>query len=129
VTSEDKTLANYKLQYAALKEKMHQFPDTQFIVWTPAALVEEVTSEEEGLLTKDFTEWMKTEWDEDGDNIHLWDFYALETEGGLFLKKEYSNGEKDSHPNEEFSREAAPSLAEKIVEVVRQWEVESRESH
>ena len=34
VDSEEKRLENYKLQYAELKEKLHSFRDTQFIVWT-----------------------------------------------------------------------------------------------
>ena len=37
VDSDEKRLENYKLQYAALKEKMRSFPDTKFIVWTGAA--------------------------------------------------------------------------------------------
>ena len=37
--SSDKRLENYKLQYAALKKKMRQFPKTRFLVWTGAALV------------------------------------------------------------------------------------------
>ena len=34
--SEEKRLENYKLQYEKLKEKMHTFPNTTFIVWTGA---------------------------------------------------------------------------------------------
>ena len=41
INSETKTLENYKLQYVALKTKMKEFPDTKFLVWTGAALVED----------------------------------------------------------------------------------------
>ena len=36
VASEDKRVENYKLQYDALKKKLHEFPKTKFIVWKPA---------------------------------------------------------------------------------------------
>ena len=36
VDDEDKSLAAYKLQYNALKEAMHEFPNTKFLVWTLA---------------------------------------------------------------------------------------------
>ena len=39
INSDIKTISNYKLQYAALKEKLHQFPDTKFILFTGAAQV------------------------------------------------------------------------------------------
>ncbi|MDF1550702.1 MAG: hypothetical protein P1P88_22965, partial [Bacteroidales bacterium] len=39
INSEEKRLENYKLQYNALKGKMHKFPDTKFLVWTGATFV------------------------------------------------------------------------------------------
>jgi len=118
VSSERKSLENYTLQYAALKKKLHEFPDTKFIVWTSAALVEEVTSEEEGKRSREFVDWVKGEWDTPGDNIFLWDFHALETEGGLFLKNEFKNNPKDSHPNEAFSEMAARCLTARIHSIL-----------
>lgn len=118
ITSEEKRVENYKLQYAALKEKMHAFPDTKFIVWTGAALVEPATNEEEGKRSRAFFEWVKDEWDEPGDNIFLWDLYELETDGGLFLKPEYAPEPTNSHPSDEFSKRMAPLFSQRIVDVI-----------
>ena len=37
INSHMKTLANYKLQYLALRDKLHEYPDTKFII-SPAAI-------------------------------------------------------------------------------------------
>jgi len=117
ISSDEKRQENYRLQYEALKEKMHEFPDTKFIVWTGAALVEGATDPESARRARDFFEWVKNDWDEKGDNIFIWDFYALETEGGLFMKDEYAVGPTNSHPDEDFSRGVAPFLCQRIVDV------------
>ncbi len=114
--SQEKTLENYKLQYAALKEKMRQFRANRFIVWTGAALVAGETNADQGARARQLFDWVKKEWDEPGDNIFVWDFFELETEGGLYLKAEYSAG--DSHPNETFCRKVAPLLGQRIVDVI-----------
>ncbi len=118
VDSEEKRLENYKLQYAELRDKMLSFPDTKFIVWTGAALTEATTSPEEAQRTREFFDWVKTEWDQPGDNIFLWDFYELETEGGLYLKPEYAKGPDNSHPTPEFGERVAPLFGQRIVDVI-----------
>ena len=118
INSDERRLENYILQYEALKKKMHEFQNNKFILWTPAALVKNRTTEEQALRTREFYEWMINEWDEDGDNIYLWDFYRLETEGELYLKNEYAAGPDDSHPNPTFSGMAAPLFGQFIVDVV-----------
>lgn len=118
INSPEKRLENYKLQYNALKQKMREFPDTKFLVWTGAALVRARTNEEEAARARQFAEWVKNEWDEPGDNIFVWDFFELETEGGLFLAEAHASGERDSHPNKKFAKLAAPSFAERIVDVL-----------
>ncbi len=117
INSDKKTLENYKLQYNALKSKMHEFPDTKFIVWTGAALVQEVTDEESAKRMKEFVDWVKNEWNKEGDNIFLWDLYGLETEGELYLKEENAASSKDSHPNKSFSEKAAKLFAQRVVDV------------
>ena len=57
-------------------------------------------------------------WDEENDNIYLWDFYMLETEGELYLKPEYAAGKGNSHPNRTFSQSVAPLLCQRIVSVI-----------
>ena len=118
VASSEKRIENYVLQYEALKKKMHEFPGTKFLVWTGAALVRQATDEARALRTKRFFDWVKNEWDEPGDNIFLWDFYGLETEGGLYLKDEYAESPTNSHPNKKFAKTAAPLLCQRMVDVL-----------
>jgi len=117
INSDEKRLENYKLQYEALKEKMHEFPETRFIVWTPAVRVKSGLTEDQALRTSKFHRWMLEEWYEKGDNIYIWDFYNYETEGGLYLKEEYSMGNGNSHPSKKFSARLAPLFAKYIMDV------------
>ena len=119
INSREKRIENYKLQYEALKSKMHEFPETRFLVWTGAALLEENTSEEKATKTRDFFNWVRETWDEPGDNIYLWDFYELETEGGIYMKKEFAAGPGDSHPNNRFSGRAHIHFCNRIVDVIQ----------
>jgi hypothetical protein len=118
IDSELKTLANYKLQYEALKRKMHSFPYTKFIVWTPPAIVRSQTTPEQAARAHSFYKWIVDEWNEEGDNIHLWDFYAYETEGGLYLKDEYAYSVADSHPGKQFSERMANVFSTFIIDVI-----------
>lgn len=118
IDSEEKRFENYKLQYNALKNKMHEFPDNKFIVWTPAVHVKNNITEDEALRTREFHNWIINEWDEKGDNIYIWDFYKYETEGGLYLNEKYSASSTDSHPNTDFSGRVAPLFAQFIVDVI-----------
>lgn len=116
IESSAKRQENYRLQYAALKEKMKSFPKTQFLLWTGAALTEGETDEDSAKRAKLFFDWVRTDWDEKGDNIFLWDFRELETGGGFYLKPEYASG--DSHPNETFSNKVASLFAQRLVDVI-----------
>jgi hypothetical protein len=116
--SREKRLENYKAQYLDLRAKMRSFPNTKFIVWTGAALVKDATTPEQAARTKQFFDWVKAEWDEPGDNIFLWDFYELETEGGLYLKEEYAASRTDSHPRSDFGGRVAPLFGQRIVNVI-----------
>jgi len=118
INSEVKSLENYKLQYNALKNKMHEFPDNKFIVWTPAVMVKNQLSEDEALRTREFHKWMKDEWDEKEDNIFIWDFYEYETEGELYIKDKYAEGPFNSHPNREFAARISPLFSRFIIDVI-----------
>lgn len=118
IDSPEKRIENYKLQYAALKDKLHEFSGTKFLVWTSAALVETKTTPEQAALAREFVDWVRDEWDVDGDNIHLWDFYDLETEGTLYLKEDNARSKYDSHPNPKFTEKIAPLFCERIVDVI-----------
>jgi hypothetical protein len=119
VASSTKSIENYMLQYDALRDKMHAFPDNRFIVWTGAALVEASTSEAEGTRARQFFTWVKETWDVPGDNIFVWDFFELETEGGLYLLEEHAASASDSHPGDTFSATVAPFCARRIVDVIQ----------
>lgn len=118
VSSKVKTLENYKLQYAALKKKMREFPNVRFIVWTPAVELNGNIDAAQAKRTRDFAKWVVQDWDEKGDNIFVWDFYSYETDGGLFMKRENSVGKNDAHPNKKFSSQVAPNFARRIVDVI-----------
>jgi len=68
------------LQYNALINKIYEFPNNKFIVWTPAVFIKNQIAEDEAKRTQQFYKWMIDEWDEKGDNIFIWDFYKYETE-------------------------------------------------
>lgn len=124
--SGDKTLENYQAAYNALKAKLQGFPSTRFIVWTLAMRTEADMQANHGAdyvgmaeRARQFTDWVKNAWDVDGDNIFVWDFHALETEGGLYLRPAYAaDPGGDSHPNEAFCAVVAPLLAQRIVDVI-----------
>jgi hypothetical protein len=118
VDSEEKRLENYKLQYIALKEKLHEFPKNKFIIWTPAVCVKSQITEDEAKRTNLFYKWIIDEWNEKGDNIFVWDFYKYETEGGLYMLNKYAEGPNNSHPNAEFSARLAPLFCQYIIDVI-----------
>ncbi len=118
IESDVKRLENYKLQYNALKRKMHEFPDNKFIVWTPAVNTRSQMTEGEASRTADFHKWLTEEWNENGDNIYLWDFYKYETEGDLYLPEKNAYQPDNSHPNKEFSARIAPIFGKFIIEVL-----------
>jgi hypothetical protein len=116
VNSSTQSLQNYYLQYAALKTRMLQFPGKRFIVWTGAALRSADTTPENAARAKIFFDWVKGTWDQHGDNIYVWDFYSLETEGTLYLTAANASG--DSHPNSTFAGRVAPYFVIRLVDVI-----------
>lgn len=118
INSDVKTLANYKAQYLALRDKFKEFPDTKFILFTGATLVQSQTTEEQALRAKEFFKWVVNEWDLPDDNIFIWDLYALQTEGGIYFKPEYALMLNDSHPNSDFAKSAVKLLFNRIVDII-----------
>ena len=115
VGSSTRSQENYRLQYLALREKMRSFPQTLFVVWTGAVHLQANLAEEQALRMRDFVQWIRTTWDEPGDNIVVWDFYQWETDGELYLKDAYAASPGDSHPNEAFARRVAPFFCQTVV--------------
>lgn len=118
INSDVKSIGNYKLQYEALKRKMHEFPDTKFIVWTPAVNTRAGMTEDEARRTRMFYNWIIDEWDEKGDNIFIWDFYKYETEDGLYLADKNAYSPDNSHPGRDFAGLIAPVFAKYIIDVI-----------
>lgn len=118
IDSPVKSIENFRLQYDALKAKMHQFPENKFIVWTAAANTQKRMSGDEAARTRQFRDWVVNEWDEKGDNIFVWDFYELETEGGLYLAEKNAYSPDNSHPGKEFSARVAPLFGQFIIDVI-----------
>jgi len=118
INSNIKTLSNYKLQYEALRDKLHEFPDTKFILWTGAAQIRSQISEDEALRAKEFFRWVIDEWDLPGDNIFIWDLYSLQTEGGIYFFDDYANSSSDPHPSKEFSSRVSVLLFQRIIDVI-----------
>lgn len=119
INSDEKRMENYKLQYTALKQKMNEFPKNKFIVWTPAVNTKNQMTEDEAKRAAEFHKWMTEEWNEEGDNIFIWDFYQYETEGGLYLPDKNAYGPGDSHPSKEFSARVAPLFSQFIIDVIK----------
>jgi len=120
INSKEKRIENYILQYNALKKKMHQFPDKKFIIWTPAVQVKSKITPEEAERTRQFCNWLMNEWNEQGDNIYLWDFYEYETEGGLYMKEEYAVAPDNSHPNKKFAQRMASVFSQFVIDVIEE---------
>ena len=118
ISSDDKRLENYKLQYAALKKKMHSFPKIRFLVWTGAALTQSETTKAQATRAKQFFDWVINSWDTPGDNIYVWDFWQLETGGGLYLLNANAEDPSDSHPSESFALKVAPWFVNRLVNVI-----------
>ena len=63
INSDYRSLSNYKLQYEALRDKLHEFPDTKFILFTGASLVKSAVKEDEARRAQEFFKWVTEEWD------------------------------------------------------------------
>lgn len=118
IDSQEKKIENYKLQYEALKAKMYEFPDKRFVVWTGAGLVKKNTTKDNAERAKKFFNWVRNEWNEEGDNIFLWDLYELETEGKLYVQNKNARGSKDSHLGADFAGKAAILFSQRITDII-----------
>ncbi|MBN1187812.1 MAG: hypothetical protein JXB49_36400 [Bacteroidales bacterium] len=116
--SDYKSLGNYKSQYLLLRDKLHSFRNTKFILWTGAAQVKSQISEEEALRAKAFFSWVSGEWDLPDDNIFIWDLYSLEAGKDLYLDEKYARSPVDSHPNSTFASNACKLFFQRMIDVI-----------
>jgi hypothetical protein len=119
VSSSIKTLANYKLQYRALRQMMDSYPNSKFIVWTLASLRQAETSAANAARAREFVDWVKysflTEDSRSHPNIFIFDFFGLTAGADNFLRDDYENG-VDSHPNSLANSTVMPLFSQFIVD-------------
>ena len=118
VTSSARTIDNYKLQYEALKRRLHQFPEKRFILWTGPVLAPSATDAAQAGRAREFFDWVRTTWDEKGDNIFLWDFYSVEADPNGYLTAGQGVAPGNSHPGSALSRAGAALIGRRIVDVI-----------
>lgn len=128
-----KSIANYKLQYRALRTLMDGYPENKFIVWTLAPLHRLATNSAAAAKARQFTDWVKNDWlTEDGQshpNIYIFDFWGYTAESNPTpaqgkvncLKYEYEymhENTDDSHPNTLANETVGPLFAQFIVNTI-----------
>jgi len=132
ISSETKTLENYKVQYRALREMMDKYPDNVFVVWTLVPLHRLSTNPENARRAKEFVDWVNETWlKEDGkkhDNILIFDFWELTAEKNdkpgqgkvncLRYEYERSHESGDSHPNTKANEAVGPVFAKFIADAL-----------
>ena len=134
ISSNRKSLENYKLQYRALRDKFQEFPDNDFIVWTLVPRHRLVgNAPENAVRAKEFVDWVKNEWLKEGgrtyNNIHVFDYFSLAAEQNadadaphapycLKYKYERSHEDSDSHPNKLVSEEIGPIFSKFIIDLL-----------
>jgi hypothetical protein len=129
VTSAEKTLNNYKLQYRVLLNKLDQYPNNKFMVWTLAPLHRNATDATQAQRAGQFVNWVKNTWlTEDGKshpNVTVFDFFGLVAEQSASpangfqycLKYDYEGDHdgNDSHPNTLANQTVGPLFARAVV--------------
>jgi hypothetical protein len=132
ISSSKMTLANYKLQYRALRELMDSYTDNRFIVWTLTPLHRLATDAESAARARQFVDWVKNDWlTEDGKahpNIAIFDFFGYIAESNPnpdngavnCLKYDYesSHSNSDSHPNTLANQTVGPLFAQFVVNTI-----------
>lgn len=128
ITSDVKSLENYKEQYRALRSLFDSYPGTKFMVWTLAPLHRLATTPEDAVRAREFAVWVKKEWLKEDKkahpNIYIFDFFSLVAElkakpsdGVRYcLKYDYErdHSSSDSHPNLAANQYAGPLFAKAI---------------
>lgn len=131
VTSGEKTIANYKLQYRALLEKFDEFPNKKFVAWTLAPQHRNATNTDQAARARVFANWVKNDWltEENGEhpNVFIFDFFNIVAESNPTpsngqvncLKYEYEGDHdgSDGHPNEQANLTAGEDFANFMIQL------------
>jgi hypothetical protein len=127
VSSNRKSLENYKLQYRALRNVMDNYPSNIFIVWTLAPLHRLASNDNDAARAKQFVDWVKNDFlTEDANahpNIYIFDFFGNAAGVDNYLKYEYEIGHanSDSHPNTLANQTIGPIFAQFIVDSINDF--------
>ena len=132
VSSEIKSIENYKLQYKAILAELDKYPNNKFIVWTLVPEHRLVSSDTMfSYRAHEFVKWVKNEWLNDGKehkNVYIFDIWGYLAESNQnpvngrinCLKYDYekSHDGNDSHPNTAANQFIGPKFAEFIVKTI-----------
>ncbi|MBT3395252.1 hypothetical protein HN412_02340, partial [archaeon] len=131
--SSRKSIENYKLQYADLREKLSEYPDTLFILWTLPPRHRNHnpsfgSASSNAQRATDFTEWVKNDWLDEGsgnyENLYIFDFRGhMINPSDNFLKYEYelSHSGDDSHPNSVANNYVVPIFSQFVVDSIESF--------
>lgn len=101
-----KSIDTYMVIYQIIKAELLKYPDTHFIIWTGISTAEEGKGGKNSTRSDLFFDWLKNEWDEPGDTIHIWDI----------IPEDYDapKGKKGAV----FSTSLLPVLFQRVVDIV-----------
>jgi hypothetical protein len=120
ITSQRKSLENYKLQYGAVRDKLQQYPDNLFIFWTGAPRHRLATDAAKAARAREFANWVKGDMLAGGSypNIRVFDYFDLTAGSDNFLRYEYerSHTGSDSHPNTQAAQDVGPVFSQFIID-------------
>ena len=121
----EKTLANYRATFAALKEEFSGYPDKLFIYVTSPPLVPSETTADRAGRARQFTDWISGEFASEYkqvtglNNLLVFNLFDVLADDGDYLRAEYRRSEHDSHPNAAGSKAAT----EKFLAFLREHQV------
>lgn len=122
-------LAHYKECYLSIRNRITNFSDKQFIIFTPPPLRREMTKNEYAQRARTFSEWLKSDnYLQGSTNISAFDFFGILADADQsgpnqnMLRRKYAGLLPfDSHPNRLANREAAALFATFLVAALRKF--------
>jgi type IX secretion system substrate protein len=125
-----KSLWNYKHHWMSFIEKMADYPDNFFVIWTNAPLVAAATNDNAANLSHQFSYWAKNILAEGLDpdfgafpaNVLVFDYFHLTAGTDYKLKPSYAASSSDSHPNGTATDAVAPVMVAEIFDAAIAYE-------
>jgi hypothetical protein len=124
----EKTIANYKATFEALKEDFRKYPDKLFIYMTAPPQSPDVANPQNAARAREFNDWLLKEYypqiNETGiKNFFVFDLFGVLADQNNVLKKEYRLPiPGDSHPNNAGSTAAVDAFIQFFRPVWMQWQ-------